>query len=397
MGGIAISEETSPWAHAFTAGTITTADQASNALAAARTLASHTLPATDARVRQIGDDSALTTPATVEEWMERIDLLDGVAKTLAVFGPAVFDAPLQEMAASLAPGSGGPFRRLRARLGDGAYRSARKSALKLWTADKPRPETLHAAVVSAAGQLTSWRKAACGDSRPHVPSGLEAAAGSLQQLRDELQALAGWAGSAPLTKLSMSDLAAHLSALLADTQTVSKLPRLAHLRSSQQAAGVWPMVEECRTRNLTVDQALASFEHVWLSSILDTVSLADSRIGAFDGQAHSRSVIGFAAADRTHIGSTPVRIQRAVAENVTRVRDAYPKESDVVTRQAHLKRGHLPVRQLFQAAPHVLSALRPCWVMSPLVVSQLLPAECIFDVVIFDEASQVTPPTPSGR
>ena len=51
----------------------------------------------------------------------------------------------------------------------------------------------------------------------------------------------------------------------------------------------------------------------------------------------------------------------------------------------------MPIRELFQAAPHVLGAVKPCWAMSPLVVSQLLPAERCFDVVIFDEASQVTP------
>lgn len=39
----------------------------------------------------------------------------------------------------------------------------------------------------------------------------------------------------------------------------------------------------------------------------------------------------------------------------------------------------------------MLGALRPCWAMSPLVVSQLLPAQRCFDIVIFDEASQVTP------
>jgi very-short-patch-repair endonuclease len=39
----------------------------------------------------------------------------------------------------------------------------------------------------------------------------------------------------------------------------------------------------------------------------------------------------------------------------------------------------------------VLLALKPCWAMSPLVVSQLLPPKTYFDVVIFDEASQVTP------
>jgi superfamily I DNA and/or RNA helicase len=39
----------------------------------------------------------------------------------------------------------------------------------------------------------------------------------------------------------------------------------------------------------------------------------------------------------------------------------------------------------------VLFAAKPCWATSPLMVSQVLPASRLFDVVIFDEASQVTP------
>jgi superfamily I DNA and/or RNA helicase len=39
----------------------------------------------------------------------------------------------------------------------------------------------------------------------------------------------------------------------------------------------------------------------------------------------------------------------------------------------------------------VLFALKPCWAMSPLMVSQVLPASRLFDLVIFDEASQIVP------
>ena len=38
----------------------------------------------------------------------------------------------------------------------------------------------------------------------------------------------------------------------------------------------------------------------------------------------------------------------------------------------------------------VLNDLKPVWLMSPLSVSDALPLAAIFDVVIFDEASQVT-------
>jgi hypothetical protein len=391
LGGLAIVAAASPWAAAFDADAITTPDSAQAALSAARTLAGHTLPGATGRLRRVLADCGLAEPRTFEAWMHALGLLDGVAASLALFVPAVFEAPLDELAAALAPASSGAFARLRARLGDGEYRRARKTALSLCRASKPKPAALHAAIMAAAGQVTAWRQTAVDGGRPHLPADLAGTEGAFGQLHSEMQALAGWTGAGSLDQLTIPELESRLQALLADTPTLYKLPELARLRTALRGAGLGPLLQEITDRHLTTDQALACAEHVWLSSILDAVSVTDGRVGAFDGQAHLRTVVQFGAADRDHISTTAVRVRRAVAENATRVRDAYPRESEVVEHQARLKRGHLPVRQLFQAAPHVLGALRPCWAMSPLVVSRLLPAQRCFDIVIFDEASQVTP------
>ena len=53
------------------------------------------------------------------------------------------------------------------------------------------------------------------------------------------------------------------------------------------------------------------------------------------------------------------------------------------------KRRHLPVRELIRQIPEVLVGLKPCLLMSPLSVAQYLDTESKFDVVIFDEASQI--------
>ena len=57
----------------------------------------------------------------------------------------------------------------------------------------------------------------------------------------------------------------------------------------------------------------------------------------------------------------------------------------------------MPVRRLIARTSNLLQTLKPCFLMSPLTVSQYLPAGPLasnhleFDVVIFDEASQVLP------
>ncbi|EMD81923.1 DUF3320 domain-containing protein [Pacificimonas flava] len=56
------------------------------------------------------------------------------------------------------------------------------------------------------------------------------------------------------------------------------------------------------------------------------------------------------------------------------------------------QRAHKPVRRLAEEMGKDFSALAPCMLMSPLSIAQYLPPDQdLFDIVIFDEASQITP------
>ncbi len=67
---------------------------------------------------------------------------------------------------------------------------------------------------------------------------------------------------------------------------------------------------------------------------------------------------------------------------------------NLLLREANKKAKHLPLRHLFDQMPGLLARLKPCLLMSPLSVSQFLPADADklhFDLVVFDEASQLLP------
>lgn len=66
-------------------------------------------------------------------------------------------------------------------------------------------------------------------------------------------------------------------------------------------------------------------------------------------------------------------------------------QAKTIQSQSELKRGHIPIRQLLGRTDIVSQALKPVFMMSPLSVSQFLDPSIRFDVVIFDEASQVMP------
>lgn len=67
-------------------------------------------------------------------------------------------------------------------------------------------------------------------------------------------------------------------------------------------------------------------------------------------------------------------------------------EVGVLLNEFNRKRGHLPIRKLMTKAGGLIQKIKPCFMMSPLSIAQYLdPRTTKFDVIIFDEASQVKP------
>ncbi len=68
-----------------------------------------------------------------------------------------------------------------------------------------------------------------------------------------------------------------------------------------------------------------------------------------------------------------------------------PAGYGILQRELQKQRQHKPVRKLVQEMGDVLTSLTPCLMMSPLSIAQFLDADStLFDLVVFDEASQIT-------
>lgn len=396
VGGFSIATSDNPWQAALEAGTITTPEQAAAVAEAMTNFTQHTLPEATERIEATLGSVGLHRPETVADWARTIELLHRTQAALAVFTPAVFDLDLVATANGLAPAAVGALGRAWHKLFDGSYRAALKATRAAAVDPKAKGPALLAGASAAKTLLADWRAASLDGGLPRLPDGLELAEGSLGQLSAELGYLERALGQGELEELGPEQLATRLRDFLAERTTLNRLPELWRLTKAFEASHLSRLVAEMQSRNLTAQQAAECLSFVWHSSVLDTLTLHDPQLANFDGPAHGRVVEEFRKADVRHIKTTPARIKRKVAEYVVAVQDAYPQESALVLREAAKKTRHIPVRTLFKEAPNVLSALKPCWAMSPLYVPQLLPATECFDVVIFDEASQVTPESAVG-
>ena len=79
-------------------------------------------------------------------------------------------------------------------------------------------------------------------------------------------------------------------------------------------------------------------------------------------------------------------------------KDTYTEYS-LVKNEINKKKNHIPIRKLVERATKTLQELKPCWMMSPLAIAEYLsPFDKLnqFDLVIIDEASQMTPENAIG-
>ena len=139
------------------------------------------------------------------------------------------------------------------------------------------------------------------------------------------------------------------------------------------------------------DLLAAAFDYAWHRSILDQIRIRDPDYGAEYGAALDEIADDFRRRDTEHLAANRARVRSAWARQLRETVEKHPLQARVIRKQAALRRGHLPLRRLLDQTGDVLFALKPCWAMSPLMVSQVLPLTRLFDLVIFDEASQIVP------
>ncbi len=114
----------------------------------------------------------------------------------------------------------------------------------------------------------------------------------------------------------------------------------------------------------------------------------------FRGQDHESVIAKFRELDRQWIQLTRERLSEKLAARRQGVQQPAHRLSKLGMLQAEIRKKsrHMPLRKLLEAAGEVVQSIKPCFMMSPLSVAQYLaPGGLAFDLVVFDEASQVEP------
>jgi very-short-patch-repair endonuclease len=351
-----------------------------------------TFPLFMASLHAVVQHSGLRWPTSVESARENVDLVAAVQGKLEVYSRDIYGQNHDSLLHDLEPGQSGGLSGVWAWLTSSAYRRARKVVRGLRTGGPTPAATLFSDLKEVQQQTVSWKRQAENDSLPCYVPDFASHKQNTDSLFSDTSAIASMLPGKHINQFTIDQLGDLIRHLAADDSTPQQIPKLTKIEEQLDAAGVANLVNEIRgkkSENRTWSQV---FLYSWLSSTIDAASLDDPDIRGFRGTTHNRFVDEFVHLDEERIAIASERVRRAHGLRAVEAMNAHPDQQHLIKAEAAKVKRHLPLRKIFAQSADVLTAVCPCWMASPLSVSQLLDGgRQYFDFVIFDEASQVLP------
>jgi very-short-patch-repair endonuclease len=165
-----------------------------------------------------------------------------------------------------------------------------------------------------------------------------------------------------------------------------------HIRNRAIACDLAPLVEQIEKGAVQPENTRTAFRlsyaRWWLPKVLD----GDPILRNFRRFQHENAIKEFREIDDLVRSHAARRVVSAIAHELPSVQSA-PRNSELglLRHQMELQRPSQSIRDMISKIPQSFSKLAPCMLMSPLSIAQYFPPnQALFDVVIFDEASQIT-------
>lgn len=170
------------------------------------------------------------------------------------------------------------------------------------------------------------------------------------------------------------------------------------VKREAEAKGLTSLVTALEVGSITHDKIVDGFRTAYCRWVAPELIDVRPELNRFSAVEHSDLIQTFRRLDEEMSAMTADYIRAKLSGAVPGRNDLIADQGfGVLSRQLQRTIGHMPVRQLVGEMGQALAALTPCMLMSPLSVAQFLPADTsLFDLVVFDEASQITVPDAIG-
>ncbi len=195
-----------------------------------------------------------------------------------------------------------------------------------------------------------------------------------------------------------SDILARLEMVRDAPGSVLPWSKYLSVREQARQEGLADFVAALESGKIPSADLASAFELSAYQSIGRAVYQAYPELSHFNGSAHTKTRADYRALD-AEIVSLTGRDLASQIDRGTHVPEGHRgttvgdyTDMQLLRREIHKQRRHIPIRQLVKRAGAALQELKPCFMMGPQSVAQYLAQGALkFDLVVMDEASQLRP------
>ena len=193
-------------------------------------------------------------------------------------------------------------------------------------------------------------------------------------------------------KMNAAKLAERMSLCTDRLDSLEKWIDYRNAREKCKDIGLSDYIRVVEERGIEPDSIIEVFKKRFYLLWLDKVLPQYPAVERFRQSNHESTIREFAELDKKQFAIASAQIRSRLINSFP-VFDGFTSgssEISILKRELGKKRRVMSIRRLFCNIPGIMQTLKPCMMMSPLSVSLFLESKAYqFDVVIFDEASQV--------
>lgn len=208
-------------------------------------------------------------------------------------------------------------------------------------------------------------------------------------IRDSLEVTGMQAenAKADVRRLSLDTLGARLEEWQANLSALYQMSRFNVLAGQMLTARLGELLA-IAISNEEPESLIAILDLSWYAGLVQSVYAQKPALQQFDRIKHEHQIARFKSLDLASLNHAQTSLAKQAWEGMPNINQ--PGEMAVLRAELNKKRRHIPIRQLIEKAGRAIQQIKPVFMMSPMSIANFLPPGKVeFDVVVFDEASQV--------
>jgi very-short-patch-repair endonuclease/DNA polymerase III delta prime subunit len=192
-------------------------------------------------------------------------------------------------------------------------------------------------------------------------------------------------------KQPLSDQRVMIEAWYNNIETINDMATFNQRCRQLRDVGLGSIIEVIETWKNAQQYLSTFFERVYLDQLVDYAITQREPLARFDRESHERRLHQFRNLDELIFQSNRYQIMKQHYDSL-HSKSMSSGQIAILRREFEKKRRHKPIRRLIRETATAIQAIKPVFMMSPMSISTYLePSVIDFDLVVFDEASQIRP------